>query len=127
VIQIWAAKREPGPFLYAGAGAKAPRAVQEAIQEYRALPEDERVETPLLYWLLGDGTPPFKMTKVEAGYIDDSPYNQNCGNCTHAYTHVTSGIAICDQMRGVIEPQAWCRVWSEPDDPEEYREYQERS
>ncbi len=116
------------PYLYDDAGKDAPAKVRAAIVEYRKLPEEFRKDNPLLFWLLGDGTPLFKMTKVEAAYADPSPFKkQNCGNCLHSYSHVTSGTFICDQMRGAIKPEAWCRVWKPAIAKAEYRKYQERT
>jgi len=118
-----------GPYLYSGTEkTNVPKEIKDAIKKYRELPEEKRKETPLLYWLLGDdGTPPYKMTKLEAAYTDKSPYKQNCGNCARAYQNVTTGVHICDWMRGEIKLAGWCNVWHEPWNKKEYTEYQEKN
>ena len=73
----------------------------------RKLPND----TPLLYALLGSGTPPYKMSPGDAQYGTPPVRAQTCGNCVRAFQHVTSKAYICDQIRGPIEPGAWCRLW----------------
>ena len=118
------------PFLFASAGRRAPREVQKAIERYRRLPEAQRAQKPLLYWLLGDGTPPYKFRKEEVQYGAPPPQvagRQNCGNCVHAYVHLTSSTPICDLMRGVIAPQAWCNRWAPPMPAPQYVAYQERA
>tara|TARA_Y100000310_G_C20543474_1_gene744458 strand:- start:661 stop:1020 length:360 start_codon:yes stop_codon:yes gene_type:complete len=108
---------------------RTPPEVQAAIKRFRSLPLRERVKRPLLYWLLGDGTPPFKLTKPEAAYLRVSPFahlGHICGTCLHAYTHTTTGTMICDQMRGVIHNEAWCRLWRPPIPKKRYEAYQNR-
>lgn len=115
-----------GGFLYHQAGKGAQPEVKQAIVRFRQLPVSERAEAVSLWgWLLGDdGTPPYKPTKADVGYVDHEVDEQNCGNCNSAYEHVTSGTFICDRMEGPIEPEAWCQRWNEPWDPQKYREYQ---
>lgn len=118
-------KLKKAPFLYEGVEKTARPGVQEEIRKFRELSMEERSQIPLWAWLLGAGTPPFKMTKVEAAYVEESPYESNCANCRHAYTQHTSGVMICNWMRGEIKPEAWCRVWKSPMDADEYRTYLE--
>ncbi len=74
------------PFKYPKAGRRAPRYVQAAIAQFRRLPLQVRASTPLLYWLLGEGTPGYKMTGPESDYRPRSPVRgQICGNCEFAY------------------------------------------
>lgn len=74
----------------------------------RGLPD----QTPLLYALLGSGTPPYKMSPADATYVSSAPMSRmTYGNCVRAYQHVTSKTFICDQIRGEIQPSAWCRLW----------------
>ena len=88
--------------------------VAEAIERFRELPAIKRREQPLLWWLLGNGTPPLKASKEDANYADPSPVkDETCGNCVYAYKHVTSGKYICSMMRGYIKPAAWCEFWDE--------------
>jgi hypothetical protein len=117
-------KRDAFKYLLAGRGA--PVGVQTAISAFRRLPFVVRAATPLLWWLMPDGTPPYKFSKVEAAYQPYPQGEQQCSNCRSAYQHVTSGHCICDQMRGTILPEAWCRVWRPPFQPGFYVRYQER-
>ena len=98
--------------MYPGAGVAAPPGVQVEIAKFRALPVETRKKIPLLYYLLGDGTPPSKMDKEDVSYTDKSTVKgQTCGNCQRAYQHVLSKEYICDWMGGEIVPPGWCSVW----------------
>lgn len=102
--------REKQP--YQDTGENAQKEVQQAIQRWRDLPESVRRETPLLYWLLGSGTPPYKMDKGEAEYTDESEVEgQTCKNCQFAYLHLSNKRFICSQISGEIKPPGWCRLW----------------
>lgn len=92
-------------------GSKAQPEVKKAVERWRSLPEEERARIPLLYWLLGSGTPPYKMDKADAEYQEGPKGKQKCGNCLFAYQNATNGRFICSQVRGHIEPRAWCRLW----------------
>jgi hypothetical protein len=98
---------------YEAAGSRAQSEVQQAIERFRKLPLAERREQPLLYWLLGEGTPAFKMTKEDSDYHATSKDKQKCGNCEFAFKKVVGGRFICSQIEGLIEPKAWCRLWKE--------------
>ena len=114
-------------YTYPGAGKKAPRMVRMAVSAFRRLPLSTKRNVPLLWWLLPEGTPPYKMSAQDAAYQDVPRGDERCDNCRSAYEHITSGTWICDQMAGVIEPQAWCRLWRGPfDDPAFYARYQDR-
>jgi hypothetical protein len=67
---------------------------------------------PLLYFLLGSGTPPFKMSKEDSAYQGRQVGKQRCDNCSSAYQNVVSGDFICSQVEGAIVPKAWCRLWN---------------
>ena len=95
---------------YPNAGENAHPAVQEIIQEYKALPLGQR-ERPLLYHLLGGGTPAYKTSKSEAEYLEEPRADQKCGNCQFAYQKVVTGKFICSKIRGKITPEAWCKFW----------------
>lgn len=105
--------------------------VRRAIDAFRRLSAERRDAVPLLYWLLGNGTQPFKMAKPAAAYVDDArvgracipegedgdtirkiPAGQTCGNCRYAYVHLTSQTMICSWVRGSIRRTAWCRFWA---------------
>jgi hypothetical protein len=103
-----------GNFAYPYAASRAQPEVRQAIVRFRRLPiapESPRVTTPLLYWLLGQGTPAFKMSQPDALYGEPRAPGQTCGNCLFAYQHVTSKSFICSEMAGRILPSAWCRLW----------------
>lgn len=105
---------DDGGNLYPQAGLHAPPEVQAAIARFRDLPDAERAATPLLYWLLGDATQPFKMSKPDSTYLEESAVQgQYCKNCAFAYYRVNDGMFICSQIRGKIGENAWCRLWQQ--------------
>lgn len=97
--------------LYPNAGINANRYVQKAIMEFRRLPNDVREQKPLLYWLLGSGTPPYKMTKKDSAYQGTSFKGQNCGNCRFTFMRWVNEELICSQIQGNIELDHWCKLW----------------
>lgn len=107
-------QKENGP--YSDTGKNAPYEVQTAIRRWKDLPPEKREKQPLLYWLLGSGTPEYKMSKGESDYTDRSEVEgQACGNCEFAYLKIANKKFICSQIRGHISPKGWCRLW-EPSD-----------
>ena len=86
--------------------------VQRAVRRFRSLPVAQQERVPLLYWLLGSGTPPYKMAPEDANYVDpgENP-EQTCANCAHAWQNPGTGIMICAMIEGPIAPAAWCRFW----------------
>lgn len=105
--------------LYPEAGKNAPDSVKAAIEEFRNLSPEERAKTPLLYWLLGEGTPNYKMSKKDSRYVDVSQVKgQACGNCKSLYKRVTNGKYVCSQINeigspseGKISISGWCNFW----------------
>ena len=97
--------------FYPQAGETAQPEIQAAIARFRELPEAERAEIPLLWWLLGDGSQPYKMSKPDSNYVDHSRSRQQCQGCLHAYYRVADEAFICSVIRGIIEPKGWCRLW----------------
>lgn len=98
--------------MYPQAGANAQPEVQAAIGRFRQLPDMERAQLPLLYWLIGSGTMPYKMSKTDAQYVDPSPSpSHKCENCRHSWASVKHGFHICDLMRGHIRGSAVCALW----------------
>ena len=75
-------------------------------------PAADKTQVPLLYSLLGSGTGPLKMAKIDAAYQDRPVGEQQCGNCSSSYTHNVSQVRICSQVEGTIQPDAWCRLWN---------------
>jgi hypothetical protein len=129
-------------FLFRFAGKFAPKEIQAFIERFRKAPEGKRGEKPLLYVILGDGTPPYKFAKAEVKYTDDpstlkegegggEPYEVayrrglTCSNCSSLYVHVTSDTLICDRMRGVVKREGWCNRWNPPASVDQYRKYQD--
>ena len=97
------------PFSYPQAGLQAQPEVQEAIQRFRFAPDPN---LPLLYWLMGSGTQPFKMARNDSYYEDFSRVRgQRCGNCVYTFKNQVTGKFICSQIRGHITLPAWCRLW----------------
>lgn len=101
-----------GGFSYSEASEKAHPAVQEAIAEFHKLPNAVKQKTPLLYYILGTGTPPYKMTHKDSEYTDKSDNSDTvCGNCEFSYQKVINKKFICSQIRGHIQPEGWCNQW----------------
>lgn len=115
--------RAPG-FRYDDAGERAQPEVRAAIARFRGLVLVERAARPLLYWLLGGGTPPYKIAKLDAAYQGSPVGGRKCGNCGAAWRHVTTPLFICDQVSGPIAPEAWCNRWRPPVAPAAFRRYQ---
>jgi hypothetical protein len=85
--------------------------VKAAVERYREeVDEEEKEYEPLVYWLLGSGTPPYKMEKADADYAIEPFENQKCGNCEFYYEGV-DGRGVCSQIRGEIKREHWCRLW----------------
>ena len=102
---------------YPDATRGAPPEVVEFIKRFRKFPEAERSKYPLLYRILGRGTPAFKMTKEDTEYTDKSTIpGKTCGNCEYAYTATfTQGTpnerVICSWVQGDIKKPGWCNRW----------------
>ena len=100
------------PHSYDEAGINAPESVKHAIREYHALPDEVKENTPLLYYILGSGTPPYKMTQEDSEYTDQATDStMNCANCEFAYMKVITSKYICSQIRDEIKPEGWCNQW----------------
>ena len=95
---------------YPEAGGNAQPEVKQAVGRFRQLPMAEREDKPLLYWLLGSGTPDYKMSKEDSEY-QLSRGEQKCSNCEFAYKKVVRDRYICSQISGPIKPGDWCRLW----------------
>lgn len=102
-------------FDYPKAGINANIHVQRAISEFRKLPIEERRKKPLLYWLLGSGTPPYKMNKKGSNYMEHPYKGQKCGNCRFTFQRYVNEEYICSQIQGNIELNHWCRLWATKD------------
>lgn len=90
---------------------KAHPGVQKAVEEWRNLPAEKQKEIPLLYWLLGTGTPAYKMSKQDSDYQDEPKGDQKCLNCEFIYHKLANDSYICSQIRGHVEVDGWCRLW----------------
>lgn len=98
-------------FFYENAGYNANPFVKRAINEFRNLPIEIRRKKPLLYWLLGSGTPPYKMSKKDSNYIGRTVKGQNCGNCRFTFRRYVNNELICSQIQGNVKLDHWCRLW----------------
>jgi hypothetical protein len=96
-------------------GKDAQPEVQKAVKRFRKLPAKKREKTPLLYWLLGSGTQPYKTSREDSQYTDKTHRTQQCKNCVHAFENVTSGKWICSQIQEEIKSSGWCNLWEEGD------------
>lgn len=129
-------------FMFRLAGKFAPREVSAFIERFRKAPEAKRGEKPLLYAILGDGTPAYKFAKAEVKYVADTTESKEgeggdepgamayargltCSNCNSIYLHVPTDTLICDRVRGAITREGWCNRWNPPWPAEKYRKYQD--
>jgi hypothetical protein len=108
---LFTADNDKGDFMYPDAGKNADPDVRLAIKYFRSLPASVRAKKPLLYWLLGSGTPPYKMSKKDSRYTHQPVKGQKCSNCRFAYQRVVDKKIICSQIEGEIKPSHWCRLW----------------
>jgi len=91
----------------------APPEVKDAIERFRnEVPEEIKQDTPLLYWLLGEGTPDYKFQKEDADYQNKPKDGMRCGNCEYYYEGM-DGSGVCSWVRGNIQRSHWCRFWKE--------------
>lgn len=103
---------------YGDALEVAPDGVRERVLEFANLPEDEREEKVLLWYILGTGTPEYKMSKELSEYDrEGGSAKQNCGNCEFMYLKLKSGDYICSQIRGEVHFKGWCKLWKGYDYP----------
>jgi hypothetical protein len=96
---------------YREAYEKAPEETKDAIERFMQLPKKVRDWKPLLYYVLGAGTPPYKMSKKDSAYTDVSTKKQNCANCIFTYIKYVENKPICSQIRGTIRLEGWCKLW----------------
>lgn len=98
---------------YIAAFKVAPPETKRAILRFMKKPEAYRDRKPLLYFILGSGTPNYKMSKEASAYTDESPLpdTQTCDNCIFAFQNVKTKKFICSQIRGNIKPKGWCDLW----------------
>lgn len=91
---------------------EAPEEVKEAIRRWREeVPEDQKERQPLLYWLLGTGTPAYKMSQEDANVKHEPQNGQKCGNCEYAYYPNDKDYIICSQVRDKFKENDWCKLW----------------
>jgi len=104
-------------FGYPDADKTVQPEVKKAIERWYKLSDEEKLAQPLLYWLLGTGTPAFKMNKDDSKYTDKSKIKQNCGGCQFAYRNNSNGNFICSKIRGDINLDGWCRLYKDAENP----------
>ncbi len=95
---------------YPKAGKNASKHLAHQIKEFRSMSDEERAQMPLLYFILGQGTPAFKMDKRDVDY-KKAEGKETCGNCFYAYQKVKTGKYICSWVTGKIRPEDWCNKW----------------
>jgi hypothetical protein len=98
-------------FTYPRAGKESPPEVKKAIAKFHQLPEFVKETTPMLDFLLGGSTQPYKMAPKDAEYVSKQSGKQNCANCKYSYGHCQSGKYVCSMIAGNIAPAGWCRLW----------------
>lgn len=104
--------QEEGNFDYTDAGTDAPEEIKKVIEEFHSLPDSVKKNKPLLYYILGSGTPPYKMSRKDSEYTDQAKNPETtCANCEYAYQKVISEKYICSQIRDEIQPPGWCNQW----------------
>ena len=100
-----------GMFAYQDAGRDAPELVQQAIDDFHNLPSYIKNKKPLLYWLLGSGTPPYKMAPEDVEYTPMHDTEAMCHNCEFMYMKMSNGSKICSQILGNVSPSCWSNQW----------------
>ena len=112
--------QKAGVGMYPDAPADdAPEGVREAVEVWREeVPDAVKYEVPLLYWLLGAGTPDYKMPKDAAGYVERPVDGMRCDNCEYYY-EAPDGSAVCSQVRGDVEADHYCDLWEPLDAADE--------
>lgn len=103
---------------YEDAVKNAPPGVANRLLEFANLPEEEREDTTLLYYILGTGTPAYKMSQELSEYDPEGgSAEQNCGNCEYMYLKLKTGQYICSHIRGEVHFKGWCKLWKGYDFP----------
>lgn len=96
---------------------QVPDGVKQALRTWEEEAEDKE-NRPLLYWLLGGeeggvGTPPYKMSQEQAEYTDQAnDPGASCATCEFLYQKTTTGEHVCSKIRGRVEPEGWCKLWT---------------
>jgi hypothetical protein len=98
---------------YRGAVERSPKWIRIAFSIFLRLPNKLVLNTPFLYFVLGQGTPAFKMEQNTADYGLSQVHGQSCGNCIYSYTNNVEEKNICSQIRGQIHGRMWCKLWSD--------------
>ena len=96
---------------YQEAYDKAPKETKRVIESFQRETKALRDKKPLLYYILGSGTPPYKMSKEDSKYVDTASGKQNCGNCIFTFQNYVKKTYICSQIRGTIKLGGWCKLW----------------
>jgi len=111
--------KEDEKYEYPEAGVNAPGGIVNEVEKFRNLPISEKEETPLLYYLLGSGTPDYKMAQSDAKYVDESPSEKTCGNCEFLYLKNSNKKYIWSQIRGEVKEEGRCKLWAPQDEESE--------
>lgn len=86
--------------------------IRIAFKSYLAMPNKFVMNTPFLYFILGNGTQPYKVDKDTVEYGLSKESGQKCGNCIFSYKNIVEDKNICSNVRGVIHSKEWCRLWT---------------
>jgi hypothetical protein len=97
---------------YHEAYEKAPKETKRVIESFQRETKALRDKKPLLYYILGSGTPPYKMSKEDSKYVDKASGRQNCSNCIFTFQNYVKKTYICSQIRGTIKLGGWCKLWA---------------
>jgi len=97
-------------------GVGAQKEVKKAIERFKKLPESEKEKIPLLYWLLGDEIPPYKMSKERAKYRKATSQELTCKECIHSWKPLLNinNESLCSYVRGSIDTSSTCNMWCGP-------------
>ncbi|MHA2020364.1 MAG: high-potential iron-sulfur protein [Candidatus Thorarchaeota archaeon] len=99
-------------FKYEKAKKNAPPGTKESIDRFDQMSDEYKEKTPLLYHVLGESTPAYKMSQADSDYVKTSKVpSQNCENCIFTYHQPKRDVYICSQIRGKIRLSGWCRLW----------------
>jgi hypothetical protein len=98
---------------YPNAGENAQPEVKEAIKRFLELTEEERAKQPLWGWLLGEGTPHFKISAEDSEYTDKSKDKKlTCSNCEWFHIKVANQKGICSKIEPYVKSEGWCNRWA---------------
>jgi hypothetical protein len=96
---------------YSEAYDLAPLETKKLIDKFLKESESLKSKKPLLYYILGSGTPPYKMSKKTSLYVNKTKGQKKCSNCIFTFIKYVENKPICSQIRGTISLDGWCKLW----------------